>query len=130
MKADQEKPCRHRRLCIYLPKNEYDSIAAQAANSSVHHLSSYCRMLLFGHVPTLFHRNRSLDDFMEEMILLRNELKNIGNDLNEVVKRFPGLGLPEYREWLLSQESVHKTLLEKIEQIKNKIHSMSDQWLQ
>jgi hypothetical protein len=130
MTADQEKPGRHRRMCIYLPKNEYDLIAAQAANSSVHHLSGYCRMLLFGQAPTLFHRNRSLDDFMEEMILLRNDLKNIGNDLNEVVKRFPGQELPEYGEWLLSQESVHKTLLEKIEKIKNKIHSISDQWLQ
>ena len=87
-------------------------------------------MLLFGQTPTLFHRNRSLDDFMEEMILLRNDLINIRNDLNEVVKRFPGQGPPEYREWLLSQESVHKTLLEKIEQIKSKIHSISDQWLQ
>ena len=67
---------------------------------------------------------------MEEMILLRNELKNIGNNLNEVVKGFPGQERPEYGEWLLSQESVHKTLLEKIEQIKNKIHLISDQWLQ
>jgi hypothetical protein len=127
--TEQKKTGRHRRLCICLPIHEYDAIAAQAANSSIHHLSGYCRKLLFRQPPTLFHRNRSLDDLMEEMILLRNELKNIGNDLSESVKRFPGPGLPEYREWLLSQESVLKILMEKIEQIKDKIHSISDQWL-
>lgn len=130
MKNELKQTFKNTRLRIWLTKNEYESIAARAANSSIHHLSGYCRKLILGQPPTLFHRNRSLDDFMEEMILLRNELKNIGNELKQVAGGFPGPGLPEYREWLLSQESVQKSLTEKLEQIYRKIHSMSDQWLQ
>ena len=50
-------------------------------------LSDYARKILLGKPIVATYRNQSLDDFMTEMFVLRNELNAIGNNFNQVVKR-------------------------------------------
>ena len=68
---------------------------------------------------------------MAEMIRLRNELHNIGNNFNQAVKKLHTLQkTEEFKSWLLLFETTRKILLEKIENIKQKIAQISDKWLQ
>jgi hypothetical protein len=50
-------------------------------------LSQYARKVLLAKLITVNQRNQSLDYFMAEMIVLRNELNAIGNNYDQAVKR-------------------------------------------
>jgi len=89
------------------------------------------RKLLLNRPVTVKIRNASLDAFMAEMITLRNELNAIGNNYNQLVKRLHVLkDFPDIKNWLLLHESARKILLNKVDEIKSKINSIDDKWLQ
>ena len=50
-------------------------------------LSEYARNVLLQKPVIIKFRNQSADDFLDEMILLKNELNAIGNNYNQSVKR-------------------------------------------
>ena len=79
---------------------------------------------------TVYQRNQSLDDFMAEIIKLRNELNGIGNNFNQAVKKLNSLQqIAEFREWIITYELEKKILFNKVEEIKNRINKIADQWL-
>lgn len=49
-------------------------------------LSEYARNLLLGKPVTVLNRDKSMDDLLEELLLLRKELNAIGNNLNQAVR--------------------------------------------
>ena len=72
-----------------------------------------------------------MDDFMTELILLRNELSAIGNNCNQVVKKLHLLQtIPEFKTWLFLNESAKESLVKKVEEIKLRINQFSDEWSQ
>jgi hypothetical protein len=118
-------------LHIRLKEEDYNKIAKKFSKSTCRKLSEYARRVLLDKVITVNQRNQSLDDFMTEMIRLRNELNAIGNNFNQSVKKLHTLNeLQEFRKWLNLNETNQKNLLEKTEEIKSKINQISDKWLQ
>ncbi len=118
-------------LHIRLKEDEYSKINKKFSNSTCRKLSEYARRVLLDKVITVNQRNQSLDDFMAEMIQLRNELNAIGNNLNQSVKKLHTLNqLHEFKSWLILNENNQKIFLEKVEEIKSKINQISDKWLQ
>lgn len=118
-------------LHIRLKEEDYKNINSKFSKSTCRKLSEYARRVLLDKVVTVNQRNQSLDDFMTEMIKLRNELNAIGNNFNQSVKKLHTLSqLPEFKSWLLINENNQKILLEKVEEIKSKINQISDKWLQ
>jgi hypothetical protein len=72
-----------------------------------------------------------MDDFMTELILLRNELNAIGNNYNQVVKKLHLLQtIPEFKTWLFINESAKESLVKKVDEIKLRINQFSDKWSQ
>jgi hypothetical protein len=68
---------------------------------------------------------------MAEMIQLRTELNNIGNNFNQAVKKLHMLHqIAEFRSWLITYELEKQTLLNKVDEIKNRINKIADEWLQ
>jgi hypothetical protein len=66
-------------------------------------------------------RNQSLDDFMAEMIRLRNELNGIGNNFNQAAKKLHMLQqIEEFKSWIFRSENDKEILLKKVEEIKQK----------
>ena len=79
----------------------------------------------------MYQRNQSLDDFMTEMIKLRNELSSIGNNFNQAVKRLHTLQqITEFKNWIITYELEKKILFNKVDEIKNRINKIADEWLQ
>jgi len=83
----ETKNNRSRWLHIRLTQAEHDMINKKFSNSSCRKLSEYARRILLDKPIIVNHRNQSLDDFMTEMIRLRNELNAIGNNFNQTVKK-------------------------------------------
>ncbi len=126
----ETKDNRYKWLHIRLKEDEHSKIHMKFSASACRKLSEYARRVLLDKVITVYQRNRSLDDFMTEMIHLRNELNSIGNNFNQSVKKLHSISqLPEFKNWIMQNENHYKILLEKVDQIKNKINQISDEWL-
>ena len=118
-------------LQVRLTVKEMKSIQNKFSKSTCRKLSDYTRKVMLEQPIITNVRNQSLDDFMNEMILLRGELNGIGNNLNQAVKRLHTLQkIEEFKPWLLLYEITRKSMLEKTEMIKQKINQIDDKWLQ
>jgi len=118
-------------LHIRLKEDDYNRINNKFSKSTCRKLSDYARRVLLDKVITVNQRNQSLDDFMTEMIRLRNELNAIGNNFNQSVKKLHTLTqFNEFKNWLIVNEDNQKILLQKVEEIKSKINQISDKWFQ
>jgi len=118
-------------LHLRLTEDEYKTINDGFKKTTCRKISDYARRILFDKKITTLTRNQSLDDFMTEMIKLRNELNAIGNNWNQAVKRLHTLDhFADMKVWVIGTQKIQQTVLDKTEEIKNKIGKISDQWLQ
>lgn len=125
-----QKINRSKLLQVRLTPIELEKINTTFSKSTNRKLSDYVRKKLLDKPIHIYTRNQSLDDFMTEMMVLRNELNAIGNNYNQVVKRLHSLQhFEEVKAWLLLNESTKQILLNKVEEIKLKISKINDQWL-
>ena len=122
---------RTRIIGLRLTPAEYAKIERKWKASTCRKLSDYVRHNLFEKPVTTYYRNQSMDDFMAEMILLRNELNHIGSNFNQAVKRLHTLNqIDEFRSWLIAYEVEKKTLFNKVDEIKKHIQKIAESWLQ
>ncbi len=126
-----KKNNRTRFVGLRFTPDEYDKIEQRRQTTTTKHVSEYIRRVLLNRELTVGIRNKSLDDFMAEMILLRVELNHIGTNFNQAVKKLNTLShITEFKTWLSQHENDKQNLLNKINSIKEKINQISDQWLQ
>lgn len=126
-----KKVTRDKRIIFRMTLPEYEKIQQQWANSTCRKLSDFLRRRLLDKPLTTTYRNRSLDDFMAEMIQLRKELNHIGNNFNQAIHKLHMADTDaEIKVWLTIHREQGKCLLEHTEKIKQKINSIADEWLQ
>ena len=128
---EEKNSNRCRIIGLRLTLKEYEQIEKKWKASTCRKLSDYVRRHLFEKTVVTTYRNQSLDDYMAEMMRLRNELNGIGNNFNQAVKRLHTLHqIAEFRSWLITYELERQTLLNKVDEIKNHIQKMGEKWLQ
>lgn len=94
-------------------------------------LSEYARDVLLGAPVVIKYRNQSADDFLEEMILLKKELNAIGNNFNQAVHRLHTLDHdPQIKAWAILNEASKEQFMKKVEEIREKMNQIYEQWLQ
>lgn len=122
---------RSRIIGLRLTLKEYEQIEKKWKASTCRKLSDYVRRSLFEKPIVTTYRNQSLDDYMTETMKLRNELKGIGNNFNQAVKKLHTLHqIAEFRSWVITYELEKKIMLNKIDEIKNHIQKVAEKWLQ
>jgi hypothetical protein len=127
---EKENANRTRIIGLRLTPGEYAKIEKKWRASTCRKLSEYVRRSLFEKPIVTTYRNRSLDDFMAEMIRLRGELNAVGNNFNQAVKKLHTLHqISEFKSWLITYEVEKKTLFNKVDEVKNHIRKMSETWL-
>ena len=127
----ERKLSRSRIIGLRLTREEYEQIAKRCESSTCKKLSEYVRHIIFNKPITVLQRNQSLDDFMSEMIVLRNELNQVGNNFNQAVKKLHTLRqIAEFKTWIITYELEKQTIINKVDEIKNRINKFADQWLQ
>lgn len=116
-------------VTLRLTPAEYEQLNKKLKATTCRKLSDYIRKVLFTGKVTILTRNQSLDDFMTEMIQLRNELSAIGNNVNQAVRRLHILEkIPEFRDWIITYELEKRILFNKIDEIKNRINKFAERW--
>ncbi|SMD01200.1 plasmid mobilization protein [Pedobacter nyackensis] len=94
-------------------------------------LSSFIRKVLMDKPVTVITRNQSFDQFIQEMILLKNELSAIGSNLNQITKKINSHATtPSVKLLMENYRLVKENVDTKIAGIKNKLNQFSDTWLQ
>jgi hypothetical protein len=127
----RENSNRTRIIGLRLTPTEYAKIERKWKTSTCRKLSDYVRHNLFEKPVTSYYRNQSTDDFMAEMVLLRNELNHIGNNFNQAVKRLHTFNqIDEFRSWLIAYEVEKRILFNKVDEIKKHVQKIAESWLQ
>ena len=120
---------RTRIVGIRLTKTEFEKIEKNWQDSTCRKMSDYLRRIIFEKPIVATYRNRSMDDFMAEMIRLRTELNSIGNNFNQLVKK---LHVTQQTDGiialLLSYELDKRTLLKHIAAIQLFIEKNEEKW--
>lgn len=117
-------------LHVRLSNDEYRALSKHFEASTCRKLSDYVRIKLADKPIIKSYRDRSLDDFMTEMILLRTELNRLGNNYNQAVKKLHTLSsIADFKIWIMTFDIEKHVLLNKIEEIKNSIQKFAERWL-
>jgi len=126
---EDAKVNRTKLITLRLTTAEYQLLDSRFKATTSRKLSEYLRKVLLTGKVTVLTRNQSLDDFMTEMIELRNQLSAIGNNFNQAVHRLHVLEkIPEFRQWILMNEIDKRTLMNKVDEIKNRINQFAEKW--
>lgn len=128
---EKKQSNRSRIVGIRLNPKEFSSIESQWKNSTANKLSEYIRNVIFGRPIVTTVRNKSLDDLIVELGQLRQELNRIGVNFNQSVKKLHTLhDTPEFKTWMMTHELEKRTMLNKIDEIKNHLQKITAVWLQ
>ncbi|KFF16527.1 mobilization protein [Flavobacterium hydatis] len=128
---ERENSNRTRKITLRLTAEEYAKIEQKWKTSTCRKLSDYLRKQLFHKSVTTIYRNQSLDDFIEETIVLRKELNAIGINLNQIVKKLHMLQqIPEFKVWIVSFEIDKRIINDKIDKIEKHTSKITNKWLQ
>lgn len=96
---------------------EYEKIEKNWRNTITQKLSDHLRNLIFKKPIVTTCRNRSIDDLLVELGMLRTELNRIGVNFNQSVKKLHTLQeTPQFMCWLTTYEIEKRTLANKIKE--------------
>jgi hypothetical protein len=122
---------RTRRLIIRLKPKEFELIENRFKKSMLRKLSEYSRNVLLEKSITVLHRDKSMDEILEELILLRKELNCIGNNFNQSVRKLNSVrDMPDAHLWEGMLTVLRDELQPSIVQIKNRLNTYSELWSQ
>jgi len=128
---ERENSNRSRRITLRLTEKEYAKIESQFKTSTCRKLSDYVRRHLFSRPITSTYSNQSLDDLMEETVVLSSELRAIGNNINQIARKVNTLKMiPDFKGHLYLFEIQRKRLFDKMEEVSSHTQKISEQWLQ
>lgn len=127
----ETKIVRNKWLNIRVNETEYNKIHDLYKKTTSQSISEFSRMVLLKKPVNIKYRNQSADEFLSEMISLKNELNAIGNNYNQAVHRLHILDrIPEIKTWLLIHETLYQSFITKVEEIKIQMNQMYLSWLQ
>lgn len=129
MAATEEN--RSKWIKIRLKPTERELLDKRYKKTTFHCLSEYARTLLLGKPVTVLTRDKSMDEVLEELMLLRRELNAVGNNLNQAVKNINSAhGNPDDRLWEVLLQVINTNINPKISEIKERITNYSQIWSQ
>jgi hypothetical protein len=121
---------RVRVVSLRLTKTEYGRLEKNWKNSDCQKLSDLMRRLILGRSIIRTVRNKSQDDLMTELILLRKELNTIGMNFNQAVHRLHTLDqASQIQDWVARFESSKGVFFDRLNTIVVQVEKIGEAWL-
>jgi len=98
-------------LSIWMKKEDIQRVKDQATRSTCGSFSEFARRLLLREQSTVLYRNESLDKFLDEAVLLRNEMALVRQTLTWTVEN--------ERRMVALLESIQSVIIKIYEQCKH-----------
>lgn len=130
MKEKENEP-RHLILKVRMNAAEKKQLKKLQQSSTEKTISNYVRKVALQKPVIVNYRNQSADDFLKDMFDLTKQLNGVGNNFNQAVRKLHTLDrIPEFRDWIHQQQTLHKQVVHSIEAIRSRINQLYEQWLQ
>ena len=127
----EANPIRSQILTIRFNQEERQKLNQLCCKAQCNSLSEYAREVLLKEPVTIKYRNQSADEFLEEMILFKKELNAIGNNFNQAVHKLHMLDHDsQIKAWAILNEASKKLFMKKVDEIREKMNQIYEQWLQ
>ncbi len=128
---DKEKEVRHLILNVRMNAAEKKQLQKLQQLSTEKTMSNYVRKVALQKPVIVNYRNQSADDFLKDMLDLTKQLNGVGNNFNQAVHKLHTLDrIPEFRNWIQEQQTLHKQVVKSIEAIRSHMNQLYEQWLQ
>jgi hypothetical protein len=128
---ENEDENRLKRVTTRFKVDEFKLIDNRFKKTRFRKLSEYIRSVLLEKPVTVMYRDKSMDDVLEELILLRKELNAIGNNLNQTVRNINSAhGGADTRLWINLLGIINSKLEPSINQIKDRMNNYAELWSQ
>jgi hypothetical protein len=116
-------------ISIRVKPEEYNKIYRFYQKTTYRKFSEYIRNTLLQKPSTVVTRNQSAEDFLVTMNQLKNELSTIEGNFNQSIKKLHQLnGFPEIKVWLMINERIKLQVIKKIEEIRQQMAQIYEQW--
>lgn len=123
----KDNPFRIRSIYVGLKPQEYQQFEQQYKNSTCRNMSEFIRKVLFQKPLTLFYRNKSIDDFIEEAAVLNQQI-NALKDLMALPRPSVCRDYENCRDKDLLVQTMALSL--RMEEIKLQLEKITLKWLQ
>jgi hypothetical protein len=109
----------------------YNRLEQLGKNSDCYSLGRLARKILSRERITVFHKDRTMNATMEELALIRKELRAIGVNINQITRSFNQDKAGTHRAfYVLKVADQYKKVDEKVEQLLTIISRLAERWLQ
>lgn len=118
-------------LTVRLSDAEEKKLLLLYQKTTAQGLSEYARSVLLREPVTVLYRNASADEFLAQMLVLKNELNAIGNNFNQAVHKLHTLDhAGAVNAWAVLYDAEKKAFLKKTEEILSKVQEIYTLWSQ
>ncbi|WP_461789647.1 plasmid mobilization protein [Pedobacter sp.] len=94
-------------------------------------VAEVCRKILMGQKLRIYQQDASMNPVMEELAGVRKELKAIGININQVVRKFNRAKVENQRSYYAMQTAgLYRNVEVKVDRLLSIVSSLAEKWLQ
>lgn len=118
-------------IVVRVTKTEFERLEKLAAEGNCRTIGEVARKILSNEKILLFHRDISMNGPMEELALIRKEVKAIGVNINQQTRYFHNSRSDAQRSFhAMKTGEAHKKLEPTIEELLRVVNRLAEKWLQ
>lgn len=118
-------------IIIRVPENLFKKLEKLRLQSRSHSIAEVCRRLLTSQKIKIYQQDDSMSPAMEQLAMIRKELKSIGININQVTRSFNGSKEENQRSYYALQTAdLYKHVDARVEKLLSIVSQLADKWLQ
>jgi hypothetical protein len=118
-------------VILRVTKTAFERLEKIQTDSNCGSVGEVARKILSNEKIKLFYKDISLNGPMEEMALIRKELKAIGVNINQITRGFNSDKQGKYQSYFIRKSlEQYQKVDEKVEQLLSLIGQLAEKWLQ
>jgi len=118
-------------IVFRVTRTEFERLEKLAGESNCRTIGEVARKILSNEKVLLFHRDISMNGPMEEMALIRKELKAIGININQQTRHFnAGRSDAQRSYYAMKTADLYQQVNPKVEELLQIINRLAEKWLQ
>jgi hypothetical protein len=126
-----QKPIRAHWLSIRLNDDEHRQLTELYRQTTHRSISDYARRTILKKPVNVRYRNASVDDFLTDMLPLKQDLNQLSRNFNIAVEHLRTLQFTgDLEHWIIANEADKTIILSKVDAILTRINQLYQLWSQ
>jgi len=118
-------------LCVRVSRPYYEKMERWLAQSNCNSAAELARSILYKEEIIWYHKDASLDEAVKELAAIRNELKAIGTNINQITRYFNSTHMPNQKMFnALKVQDEYNKVGRKVEQLLIMVSEIIKRWSQ